>query len=793
MKTLVLKALRDIKSMRLRSASIALMVALGTGTYAGLLMSRQTLFHTRDAIYEDLHLADLRVITTPADPTELPEGLDRIPGVRRYVKRLVAPGAIELEDGRPLTCLVVYMDTGEPSGVNDLEILEGQGLRPDKPHSVVAERSLAEIHAFGPGKKLVLDPYTNPTEVEIIGTAISPQYLIATVDATVFLPMKGSLGIVYAPMALVASTFGYPLYNEFSFLFDEGADRARTEEQILERLTPLGIESSIRRNEEFAYRVLDETMKGFSSFIPSLVIVFSAIIFVVTLLTANRLVITQRKQIGVLRSLGYRRWEVSASYLFVALTLSFVGALLGAGICLVIDVLFAGSYGRALGLPKIVTAVVPRYFVEGSLLTTGIVLVAFAIPLAAMGRLTPHQILRDERLKPFKGVPRPVEKLFAALCRATASSTGCFLMGARNLFRRPGITGTTILCVGLSIGLAGALSIVLASIQTHKRTSMAREHWDIMVNFRYPVSLEEVGHIANASGIDRFVPGIAGFAQVRIDGSDLDYRLLGFPASGWMRQLDLVQGRMFSSDSERAIILNDNWIDKKRFDLRIGKTVLARAGGRQEPLTIVGLMNDMTVGQAYVPFGTAQELFDARGGINGLMATVSLPLEKVKQSLYGHEAVKEVFGLADIDRAMDEYLQALEGIHYSSVGVSVFIALFFLLASVLLNIGERETEFATLRAVGYSRGMISRIVLTELFAEALTALLLSIPVAVALGFFINYRQGQIYFHIPTVVSWPGLLAVSLWSLVLVPLASIPGLRHLFGLDIARVFREKAIG
>lgn len=792
MKTLILKALRDIKSMRLRSGSIALMVALGTGTYAGLLMSRQTLFHTRDAIYEDLHLADLRVITTPAEPTELPEGLERIPGVRRHVKRLVAPGAIELKDGRPLSCLVVYMDGDQPSGVNDLEILEGRGLQPDMPHGVVAERSLAEIHAFGPGQKIVLDPYTNPTEVEIIGTAISPQYLIATVDATVFLPMKGSLGIVYAPMALVASTFGYPLYNEFSFLFDEAADRVRTEEQILERLKPLGIESSIRRNEEFAYRVLDETMKGFSSFIPSLVIVFSAIIFLVTLLTANRLVITQRKQIGVLRSLGYRRWEVSVSYLVVALTLSFLGALLGTGISLVINVLFAGSYGQALGLPKIVTAIVPRYLVEGSLLTTGIVLFAFAIPLAAMSRLSPHQIIREERRRPFTGVPRPLERLLAAFSRATAS-TGCFLMGARNLFRRPGITGTTILCVGLSIGLAGALSIVLASIQTHKRTSMAREQWDIMVNLRYPVGIEEVANIAKASGIERFVPGIAGFARVRIDGSDLDYRLLGFPASGWMRQLDLVKGRMFSSDSERAIILNDNWIDKKRFDLRIGKTVLARVGDRREPLTIVGLMNDMTVGQAYVPFGTAQELFDSRGGINGLMATVSVPLEKVKQNLYGYEAVKEVFCLADIDRAMDEYLQALKGIHYSSVGVSIFIALFFLLASVLLNVGERETEFATLRAVGYSRGMISGIVLTELLAEALTAVLLSVPVAVALGFFINYRQGQIYFHIPTVVSWSGLLAVSAWSLVLVPLASIPGLRHLFGLDIARLFREKGVG
>ncbi len=790
MTTLFLKAIRDIARTRLRSATVVVMVALGVGTYAGLLMSRDSLFHTRDTMYEELHLADLRVITTPADPQEVPV-LDDIPGVARHVRRLVAPGSLELTNGHLLSCLIVYMDDHD-RGINELEIVTGTHLTSKNPRGVVIEKSLGEIYGYAVGDTLTLNPYTHPTEVTIVGSGVSPQYLIATVDTTVFLPMRGSLGIIYAPMALIESYFGYPLYNEFSFVFEPQGATDRIEQQIIDTLGPLGIEAFIRRHEEFAYRMLEETMKGFSSFIPSLVIVFGVIIFVVTLITADRLVITQRKQIGVLRSLGYSSREISLSYVVIALLLSVAGAPIGALVSLCVNYLFARAYGGALGLPKIIPVVVPRYLVEGWLLATAVVLVACALPLMGIARLVPCQILRESRPRLFRGIPHVIEAILRKAALFTRHGS-CFLSGVRNLFRRPGVTATTVLSVALAIGLAGSLSIVLSSLHVYKNKGIEREQWDIMVNFRYPLEALDVQKIAAESGIRHFVPGILGFGQVTIDGTDFDYRLLGFPSSGWMRKLDLVDGRMFISDHERAIILNNNWIDKKRFHLRVGTTVYVKVSDHKESFTIVGLMNDMTVGQAYIPFGTAQELFKSQGKVNGIMATICRPLQEVKERLYGYQEVKEVFALSDLDAAMDEYMNALKRIYYAAVGVTIVIALFFLLAGVLLNIGEREMEFATLRALGYTPAMLSRIVLTELIAEALIAIALSIPIAMVLAYFISYRQARIYFSIPVIISWTRILGVNLWTLILVPLAGLPGLRYVFRLDIGQVLREKVVG
>ena len=790
MRTLVRKPLRDLRSMKVRATTIVLMVAAGMGVYAGMSMSRETLFHTRDTLYEELRLADLRVRTTPAAPDELPSLAD-IPGVARRARRFVTPGAVELKNGRPLASVIVYLEDGPQPGVNNLRIQQGAWGQPGTDHAVVIDRALAEVHGFGLGDTLTLNPYTMPTEVVVSGIGMSPEHLIATVDATVFFPLKGSLGVVYAPMGLVESFFGYPMYNEFSFLYAPDADPAAVEKRILDRLRPLGIESVVRRNEEFAYRFLEESMKGFSAFLPSLILVFGVIIFLVTLITAHRLVVAQRKEIGVLRALGYRRGEIVSSYLLLAGTLCLLGAALGVVFALLFNRLFAGQYAFALGLPEIIPKVVIRHLVAGACMTAAVVVLGFLIPLLPMTRRAPQRIIRDEGVEGFRGVPGLLGRMGRCLSRWWRPGVAV-RFGVRNLFRRFGLTSVTVMSVALSVALAGSFVIVLRSLDGYKEASLKREGWDVIVNFRYPLAMAEVEGIASTSGVREAVVGVTGFGQVKRDGWIEDYRLLGFPASGWLRDLELVAGRMFRSDNEKGIILNRNWIDGDRPPPRLGETVEVTAGARTEALTVVGLMSDMTVGQAYVPLATAQALFGMEGQANDLMGTVGRPVAEVQERLYAHEAVKEVFTRVEIERAMEEYMGNLDGIIHASIGVGVGIALLFLFGSVVMNLLEREMEYATLRALGYDAGRISRMVLTELLLEGTTAVLLSAPLAVLLALFINHQSSQIYFPIATVVKGTDLMRVSLWALVAIPLASLPALRHLFRMNIATVVRQKVM-
>jgi len=465
MKTIWLKPLRDLRRMKIRAVTVTVMVAFGVSIYAGMYMSRDTLVHTRDAFYHDLHLSDLRVVITPSDPSELPS-LERVSGLARYEKRLVIPGSIEMKDGRALNSLIVYRDPATRAGVNELRILEGDPLDPERARGVVIERSLHDVHGYRLEDSMTLNPYTMPMDVSVLGVGVTPEWLIATVDSTVFFPMKGSLGLVYAPMALVQEVFGYPLYNEISFLLKDGVNREAVEAQLLDLLNPLGIETVIRKEEEFTYRFLEESLKGFSAFLPSLVVVFLLVIFLVTSITTHRLLATQRWEIGVLRSLGYRRREIAGSYLLLALILCAIGGLLGAAFSHVINILFAGRYAFALGLPGVLPVFVPSYLLQGWLMATGVVMIAFFVPFFRLVRHPPQEIIRGDRKEGFTGLHACFTgsgRLFSRFVNPGIS----FRFGVRNLFRRAGLTAATTLSVALSVALGSSLLIVLHSVEAY--------------------------------------------------------------------------------------------------------------------------------------------------------------------------------------------------------------------------------------------------------------------------------------------------------------------------------------
>ncbi len=777
--------------MRMRAVAIILMVAAGVGIHGGGFMSRESLFHTRDTFYHELHLADLRVRTVPVDPTKIPS-LEKIGGIKRYEKRLITPGTLELKSGRPLPALIYYINPQGPLDVNQLKILEGKHFDPMDPYGVVIDQSLAESHGYRIGDTITLNSYTFPAEVHVVGIGVSPECLIATVDPTIFLPVKGSLGIVFAPSQLMKKFFGYLRYNDFSFIYKEKADDAGAEQNILEALGSVGVENIVRKKEEYAYKFLEEDLKAFSIFIPSMIFVFAIIIFFITLITATRLVISQRQELGALTALGYRRRELAVSYLLIAVLLNVAGGVVGAGLALFLNILFSGQYAMTVGLPNVIPKVVGFYIVQGWFYMSAVVLLAFFLPFFFLMRLTPQQIIRDDLGEAFTGLPRIVER-FSNLFSARFRPGMTLRFGFRNLFRRPGLTAATTASVALCIAATSSFIIVMTSFEALLEKMISREQWDITANFRYPQTLAQAEKIRKIAGIGEATPLVIGFGQILLCGERQNYQLIGIPSQGGMRKFELVQGRMFQADNEKGIILNKNWVDRERLQLQVGKVVEVKVGERTAQLPVIALINDLTIGQAYLPIHTAQELFGLEGKVSALMFTTFRPVDEIKKDLYRQKALGSISTRDDIRKGIDQYVEMIQGLIYTGLTIGIGIAIFFLFGSVALNILERESEYATLRAIGYGRALISKIVLTELMSEGITGIVVSIPVSLLLALYLNYQAGQTWVYVPTVVKATDLFVTGGSALLFIPLASIPGLRQIFRMNIPAVVRRKEIG
>ncbi|MCI0641654.1 MAG: ABC transporter permease [Gemmataceae bacterium] len=158
----------------------------------------------------------------------------------------------------------------------------------------------------------------------------------------------------------------------------ERAMKAQTERQYYSNLTAT--------NDQFRYAIL-------------FVAIIMAVGGVLGVMNTMFAAISQRtKDIGVLRLLGFRRWQILASFLLESLVLAFVGGALG---MLVAYLLFDGATANSIvsSGPGGGKSIVLRLTVDGSVLLWGLV---FTFVMGAVGGLIPS--LSAMRLKPLESL-----------------------------------------------------------------------------------------------------------------------------------------------------------------------------------------------------------------------------------------------------------------------------------------------------------------------------------------------------------------------------------------------------
>jgi ABC-type antimicrobial peptide transport system permease subunit len=129
---------------------------------------------------------------------------------------------------------------------------------------------------------------------------------------------------------------------------------------------------------------------------------------------------------------------------------------------------------------------------------------------------------------------------------------------------------------------------------------------------------------------------------------------------------------------------------------------------------------------------------------------------------------------------------------YVSVGVSVFVAGLFIVMSVNFVIAERQAEYAILKCLGYQRGRLGATILAQALGEVGLASLISVPLGIAVGLYLNRRLTHAWFEVIPIVR-PGDVAQVLGlALILVPACLYPGLRMLNRLDIAAALASRNI-
>jgi putative ABC transport system permease protein len=799
---------RDLIADRWRVASIVIALAAGVAVTAGAAMAVRTLLATRNAIFDECRAADLSVYLLPQEVEQLPD-LVRLPGVAAVERQLVLPGTVALPGGATLSAQAVFRETDDP-GVARLPVLAGTALAPEDTTGVLIEQALHRLHGVAVGDTLALSIGHATYRCPVRGVVLSAEHIAATTNPASFIPGRGSLGVLFGNLSRIADRLGFTMVNHLAVRYTPDADRAAVRARIEEALGAVAVEEIVPREDQFSYHFIEIDIEALAIYVPAMTITLGGLTLLIAWLGFRRMIWSRRREIGTLRALGYGRRDVFTVYVAVGLLIGAAGAGLGALGSILLRDAFAGIYGGAIGMPRIDEHFFPRPYLQAAAAAVLISIAGLLWPLTRLLRVPTRTLLqpRTAGREDHARIPSLLVQWMAPLRISVR-------WALRNLIRRPGLTLTTILAVGLAVGTATAYRISLRSMRETARATLANERWDLLVEFHYPLYPEELVPLEDLPGVTAVEPSLSRPAElIGDDGAREVVALFGVVADSDFRATAIEAGRRLRAGDRQAVVLSPDVA--RRLAAAPGDSLAIRVtGGEPQMVRVVGVARDIALRRVLAPLADARawsglaeqanSVFlrcaagdrsrhpGAAGGGGHAAAKGRLPgTEALLAALGALESVASSHVKADLVRDVTAMLDEEIAIVNITMLISLAVALVFFVAALNLAITERAGEYAILRSLGCAPRTLAGMIRIEGLAQAMLAALLALPVGVAVSWFLNGRLAAAWFPITmTFGPWevlPPLAAI----LALSPLAILPGLRAIQRAGLAPALRRKVM-
>jgi ABC-type antimicrobial peptide transport system permease subunit len=482
------------------------------------------------------------------------------------------------------------------------------------------------------------------------------------------------------------------------------ADRVRA--RIERRFPDLTVATAAGfANQEQLFELLDAVAMA----IAGLAVVIGGIVMANTLWMS---VFERTREIGLLRSLGWRRWRVMRMILGEAIVLALLGGLAGSGLG-VLSLVAVSRSGSLLGMFG--SQLTPDLFARALVTVIALGLVGGAYPAWWASRLLPLEALQYEG---------------GGKARASRLPGG---MTVRNLWRRRTRTALTLLSIGVSIaaivalsgvaqGMLGAFNVMMRDSQTDLFAAEA----DIDADFS--AIDERVGaRIAARSDVN----GVAGMFWTGTSTDEMPMLIVyGYhPREFAIRRYRIIEGEPLVG--RRQVIVGRMAAEK--MGLEVGDTFRMLDSN----FRVVGIYE---TGQAFEDAGVVIGLREAQT-LTGKLRQVQFYLislrdpgqaEVVRDQLAATFPEIDFSLTSELDEAMSDFRVLQDAADQISF-LAVFIGTVGMLNTMLMSVLERTREIGVLRSLGWRRRRVLGMILKESLVLGVVGGVCAIPLGLGLG------------------------------------------------------------
>ena len=430
---------RDLRRRWLLVTALALVIAVGTGVYAGLGGTSAWRIQSNDRSYASLRMHDLRVqlpeggFTAEGSLLRAVSGLGDAPAVAAAVERLVAPTLVDVPTGAAHLLVpgeVVGMPTGQAQ-VNALYVDTGRSLRQSDDHAAVAvlEAKFAAAHHLPAQGRLLLSA---GMPVEYVGTGYTPEYFQVIGRSGMVLGETG-YAVVFMPRTAAQQATGHVgQVNDLVLRLRPGSDEDAVRLALAAAVTPFG-GTVTTQAEDPVHRALYEDARNDQTTwnVFAFLILFGAAFATFNLV--NRMIEAQRREIGVGMALGVPARVLAVRPMLVGVQVAVLGVVAGIGVGWLTGTAMGDVMAKLLPLPVWVTPFQAGRFAQAAVLGLLIPVLATVLPIIRAVRMHPVDAIRTGAF----GSARPGGRLLRLVSRARLPGRRYVSMSLRNVLRAP--------------------------------------------------------------------------------------------------------------------------------------------------------------------------------------------------------------------------------------------------------------------------------------------------------------------------------------------------------------------
>ncbi len=836
---------RALKAHKIRFFTIALVIAIGITSFNGMITAFVLMTRTYNKAFTDHKMASFTMLTANPggsgedawiDYNNLTKYMDEFmtleerSAVIGYELRIVYDTIFEIRGTRQNGRIVAYStvdDNGvyrEPD-VNGFKIIDGE---PFSEISQYRNVCLVEIHLASYWKLQqheFIAVGDDNTPFEVLGTLGTPEYLINMGSYTDIMPSPRRFGVVYLPLRAAQRLLNVPgKVNEISVLLDPELYARQREsiaddlQEFLEETHDLKLSDPIDRDKQAAYYMLKldiEEAREFGYVLPAIILVMAMGGLYVLL---GRMVVAERKDIGVAQALGYSRRTIILQYLGIAMVVAIIGTIIGTILGLWFLEWFGPLYTQMLTIPF-----EPEVTIEWPIIVVGVLLgfltgfLGGYMPIRGAIQPLPAESLRfDPSLHITTGRVPLVERILKRL-GINLRVTG-YKIPIRNFFRSKRRTFSSVFAVVVAVSL---ISMTFGMIESMTYSLFFQyevaEDWDLRVDYsEIPVNTSKI-----AIGIHESIDGVVNVTYHLISGATVtsDYsdeskqvQLIGmndsngytghkfeFEAGGWDPN-----GIVLSVPVAEKLNVWKNDTVKLELPRLTNFTSLDPLRAHFEMVNftfrITGIVDEFNGLVAYMELNKLVEVSAFPGQpANVILIKADNPtpdkLDSIRKEIY-QKFSYNIRNIFTKEEQSSDFLDLLDLIYFIIYIVAVFAVILscsIVYNTIYINLQEQQREIATLLTIGTpSRRLVRNVTFENLIITLIGTVLGLILGWIMLWFFMRVILDLEFFRIKLFISNQTILTSFVFTFIGVLVAQFFPLRRALNLNLAEATKERVV-